>query len=144
VVTSSYDLTARLTGALSQRLACPASTAEIHSVTSSNRTLTDIGFDVACRDGALAAVLSGSVTARRAATKVRSGNKTLTRITTLWQGGFSIAETKRHLALTFAVERATVNRNLAITLTGSAVVVEHHTDHQEHLIIRIAPQYSST
>ncbi len=89
-------------------------------------------------------MLSGSITARRVNTRVRSGKKTLTRTTTLWQGGFSLTETKRHLALTFTVERASVNSDLVITLIGSAVVAVKHTDYSEHVTVRIAPQYSST
>ena len=141
---SSYVISARLSGALRQLLSCSAATSDVHDNASPAGSITELGFDLECRDGTIAASLSGSVTARHETTKVRVGNKVQTRTTTVWEGGFSLREPKTHLALTFDVSAAGVNHDLIVSAASSAVVVVMHTERTYHLRLRITPQYSTT
>ena len=144
MVVSSYAVTARLSGAIRQVLSCPGSLSEVHDNAGAAGSISELGLELSCKDGAVAATLEGSATARRSSVRVKVGSKTVSRSTTLWVGGLSLSEPRRHLKLTFSFASVSVNHALVVNASASSVVVVDHSSRTYHLELRITPQYSTT
>ncbi len=144
IVVSSYSVSARLSGTVDQALTCPASLGEVHDDASATGSITELGFDLSCSDGPLRASLSGSITARREVTHERVGSKLRSVTKIVWEGGFRLSEPKRHLVLTLIVSSASVNHDLVISATSSAVAVAGHATRAYRLTVRIVPQFSTS
>jgi hypothetical protein len=122
---------------------CSAPASAVHEHANSSGSLTEIGFDLPCADGSLAASLAGSATAHRSAGRSTAGSTTHTSARLVWEGGFQLSVPKRHLALVFSVQSASVNRNLVVIVDGDATTVVGRRTLAYQLTVRIVPQFSA-
>jgi hypothetical protein len=140
---SSYSVSAHLSGAVRLVIRCSAPASAVHEHANSSGSLTEIGFDLPCADGSLAASLAGSATAHRSAGRSTAGSTTHTSARLVWEGGFQLSVPKRHLALVFSVQSASVNRNLVVIVDGDATTVVGRRTLAYQLTVRIVPQFSA-